>query len=48
MEDDPSERYCQNQFNHPSLSYIEQECQESLIQGQIHTKRNLNEDLEYW
>ena len=27
---------CQNQLSHPSLSHIEQECQESLIKGNIH------------
>ena len=32
-EDKPSQKNCQNQFSHPSVSHIEQECQESLIQG---------------
>ena len=32
-EDKPSQRNCQNQFSHPSVSHTEQECQESLIQG---------------
>ena len=36
MEDDPSQTNCQNQLNHPSLSHIEQECQESFIQEEIH------------
>ena len=30
-----------------SLSHIEQECQESLIQGKIHIKLIWNEGLEY-
>ena len=30
-EDKPSQRNCQNQLSQPSLSHIEQECQESLI-----------------
>ena len=34
-EDNPSQRNCQNQLSHPSLSHIEQECEESLIQGKI-------------
>ena len=35
-EDNSSQRNCKNQLSHPSLSHIEQECQESLIQGKIH------------
>ena len=35
-EDSPSQRNCQNHLSHPSLSHIEQECYESLIQGKIH------------
>ena len=35
-EDNPLQRNCQNQVSHPGLSHIEQECQESLIQGMIH------------
>ena len=35
MEDNPSQRNCQNQLSHPSFSHIEQECQESFIQGKI-------------
>ena len=46
-EDDPSERNCQNQVSQPSLSHIEQECQESLIEGKIHIQQNWNEGLEY-
>ena len=37
----------QNQLSNPGLSYIEQECQESLIQGKIHSQQNSNKDLEY-
>ena len=47
MEDNPSHRNCQNQLSHPSLSQIEQECQESLIQGKIHIQQNWNEGLKY-
>ena len=46
-EDNPSQRNCQNQLSHPGLSHIEQECQESLMQGKIHIQQNWNEDLEY-
>ena len=46
-EDNLSQRICQNQLSHPGLSYIEQECQESLIQGKIHNLQNSNEGLEY-
>ena len=35
-EDNTSRRNGRNQLSHPSLSHIEQECQESLIQGEIH------------
>ena len=35
-EDNTSRINCRNQLSHPSLSHIEQECQESLIQGKIH------------
>ena len=42
-----SQRNCQNQLSHPGLSHIEQECQESLIQGKIHNQQNLNEGLDY-
>ena len=47
-EDNPSQRNCQNQLGHPSLSHIEQECQESMIQGKIHIQQNWNEGLEYY
>ena len=30
-EDNPSHRNCENQLSHPSLSHIEQKCQETLI-----------------
>ena len=36
-----------NQLSHPNLSYIEQECQEGLIQGKIHIQQNLKEGLKY-
>ena len=39
---------CQNQLSYLSLSHIEQECQESLIQGKINIQQNLNKDLKYW
>ena len=42
-----SQRNCQNQLSHPDLSHIEQECQESLIQGKIHNQQNSNEGLKY-
>ena len=32
-----SQRNCQNQLSHISLSHIDQECKESLIQGKIHS-----------
>ena len=32
----PSQRNWHNQLSHPSLSHLEQGCQESLIQGEIH------------
>ena len=38
-EDNPSHRNGQNQLNHPSLSHMEQECQESLIQEIIQIQR---------
>ena len=34
-------------MSHPGLSYIEQDCQESLIQGKVNNQQNLNEGLEY-
>ena len=34
--DNTSQRNCQNQSSHSSLFYIEQECQESLINEKIH------------
>ena len=45
-EDYPSQRNCQNQFNHPGLPCIEQECQESLIPGKINNQQNLNKGLK--
>ena len=46
-EDNLSQRNCQIQFSHPGLSHIEQECQESFIQGKIHNQQNSNEGLVY-
>ena len=46
-EDNRSQRNCQNQLIHPGLSHIEQECQESLIQGRIRNQQNSNAGLEY-
>ena len=46
MEDNLSQRNCQNQLSHPGLPYTEQECQETLIQEKIHSQRNLNEGLD--
>ena len=46
-EDNASQSNCQNQLSHPGLSHIEQECQESLIQGKIHNQQNSNEGLKY-
>ena len=47
-EDDLLQRKCQNQLSHPSLSHIEQERQESLIQLKVYIQQNWNEGLEYW
>ena len=47
QDHNPSQRNCQNQLSNPSLSHIEQECQESLIQGKIHIQQNWSEGLEY-
>ena len=46
--DNPLQRNCQNKLSHLSLSQIEQECQESLLQGKISIHQNLNEELKYW
>ena len=43
-QDNPTQRNCQSQLSHPSLSPIEQECQEKLIEGK---KQNSTEDLKY-
>ena len=32
--------------SHPSLSHIEQECEENLIQGKIHIQQNRNKGLK--
>ena len=37
----------QNQLSHPILSHIEQECQESLIEGKIHIQQNSHIYLKY-
>ena len=44
-KDNLSQRNCQNQLSHPGLSHIEQEYQESFIQGKIHNQQNSNEGL---
>ena len=46
-EDNLSQRNCQNQLSHSGLSHTEQECQESLIQGNILSQQNSNEGLKY-
>ena len=46
-EDNSSQRNCQNQLSHPGLPHLEQEYQESLIQGKIHNKKKSNEGLKY-
>ena len=46
-EDNLPQRNCQNQLSHLALSHIEQECQESLIQGKIRNQQNLNEGLKF-
>ena len=46
-EGNASQSNYQNQLSHPGLSHIEQECQESLIQGKIHNQQNSNEGLKY-
>ena len=47
-EDSPSLRNCQYQLSYPSLFVIQQECQESLIRGKIHSQQNWNKELDYW
>ena len=47
-EDDPSQRNCQNQLSHPSLSYIERRCQGRLIQEKVHILQNSNKEPNYW
>ena len=39
IEDNSSQRNCQNQLSHLTLSHIKQECQEGLIQGKIHIQQ---------
>ena len=46
-EDNPSQINFQNQLSHPRLPHIEDECQESLIQGKIHIQQIWNKDLKY-
>ena len=46
-DDNLSERNCQNQWSNPGLSCIQQECQQSLIQGKIHNQQNSSKDLKY-
>ena len=40
-------RNYQNQLSYSSLPLIDQECQDSLIQGKIQIKQNSNKDLKY-
>ena len=47
MENNLSQRNFQNQLGHPSLSHIEPEYQESLIQGKIRIQQDSNEGHEY-
>ena len=47
MEDNLSQRNHQNQLSHSGLSHIEQECKDSLIQGNVHNQQNSKEGLEY-
>ena len=42
-----SQRNCHNQLCHPFLSQIEQECQQSFIQGKFHNQKNSSEGLKY-
>ena len=42
-----SQRNCQDQLSHPSLSDIELEYKESLIPVKIYIQQNSNEGLEY-
>ena len=42
-EDNTLPRNGQSQLSHPRWSYMEQECQGSLIQEKIHIQQNLNE-----
>ena len=37
-EDNLSQKNCQNHWSHPGLSHTKQECQESLIQGEINNQ----------
>ena len=46
-EDKPSQRNCQNELTNPGLSHIEEECRESLIQGNTCNQQNSNEGFEY-
>ena len=39
------ERNCKNKLSHPTLSHIDQEFQESLMQGKIHIQQISNEDF---
>ena len=42
-----SQRNCQDQLSYTTLSHIEQEFQESFIQGKFHIQQNLNKGPEY-
>ena len=39
-EDNQSQRDCQHQLIHPSLSHVDEECQEGLIQRKIHIQQS--------
>ena len=39
-EDNPSQRNFQNQLGHSGLPRTQPECEESLIQGKIHSQQN--------
>ena len=47
-EDNFSQRDFQNQLSHTGLSHIEQECQESFIQGKIHNQQNPDKGFKYF
>ena len=42
----PNNNNKKKKSSHPSLSHIEQECEENLIQGKIHIQQNRNKGLK--